>query len=773
MQQMVMGPIRLKRDPVYGFAVAASNGISNTLPKSIEIDASMVSRATDTSDNEIDMYSSNNANVGPLNGNVSGAEFGAVGYMGAYEVNDRKRKFGPWFLAQAELGDISVTQGAAGTSDHGKVLIEVEESIANKSIVKGGTFVDTNPMDVDDDDMFEVKMRVRYFVDGQARSAGWGAEEKLEAPKHPAPARAAEDETTVYTKAGLIFASNGTSVGNKTLLANTRIELEFQQYAKVASATDTIAKEEGGGSGTDDKSVYSTGTIPIGNPKMISVVYTRMKDLITADKWVVDKKRETNPDMLNSNTATNGTDQHDFIRIEPNDLQSLASNPFAKPHSSLVNANVPLGGGVEDHELSEWAEKAYSNFNVKLVVEASIAATRNNSGAVQKEKLVTLGEVRDIRLVPKVARDVQAMAAIDRWVVRSAAIRQQIGSGALYRAVEYNNAVGAVSGDRVDNSWLLVDKNNNTLWRQAMFEGLFAKMEAALAAARAEVPAAASETDLTIVSTRLRIQLVGSGPSYSGSDDIRMLINTQADDNILKDSSQSGQMPQLKNKLDPLQGFSQLRGPTIIDSSTTADMSNKRLEIPITLSSDGLEQVNIMIAHSTDDEAYFNDLRADGKYVRNFKKRMAASGNAAAYINSSAAGGGVVADTNKDSIQLAASPEKVSEANMAGNPSNAVPQADLVTDTVSGTVTAKDLFFFQKINSDGQRETANVDFQVVGGSSASEYSKNLSGQYILHAAIPAEGDNQFLLLNVVTNGGNRKFVAYKKGEDGKTFERVK
>ena len=179
-----------------------------------------------------------------------------------------------------------------------------------------------------------------------------------------------------------------------------------------------------------------------------------------------------------------------------------------------------------------------------------------------------------------------------------------------------------------------------------------------------------------------------------------------------------------------------------------------------------------MIAHSTDNEAYFNDLRADGPFVREFKKRNPATSTAGASIASSATAGGATTAALEDSIQLAGSPAAVSAANGG---SSAVALADLVTDTVSGTTTAKDLFFFQKINN-GQRVTANVDFQISGGSS-STYQKNLSGRYILHAAIPAEGDNQFLLLNVVTNGGNRKFIAYKKAEaldenGNQTFERV-
>ena len=783
MQQTIMGPIKLDKEPVYGVPSPGQDTL-DFLPVSIEIDATMISRATDSADKEMAMRVTTNSGVQSVDGNVDGAEFGAVGYMGEYEVNNRERNFGPWFLKQAELGDISVTQGAPGTDDHGKVLIAVEESIANRSIKKPNAFADTNPMDVDDDDMFEVMVRARSFADpGELSSNGWGGWQAMEKPTHAGSGVADEDVTTVYTLADLEFKTGGSSIGTGQtavlLVANKRLEIQFQQFAKVASEVKTIAKE-GGSTAADDSAKFSSTDIAIGNAKTISVVYTRMKDLISADEWVVDKIRETNPDMLNTITASNGTDKGDFIRIEPNDLVSLASNPFEKPDDTLiVNKSDGNALAVEDHEISAWADPtragAYSNFNVKLVVEASIVSGRSLAGAVQKEKLVTLGEVEDLQLVPKVARAVQAMPAINNFVQRNATASLTVGSANLLRPIEYNNPVSNISSQRIADSWLLVNKNDGTLWRQAMFEGLFAKMEAALAGDED-----ATETEITIMSTRLRVQLVGSGPSYSGSDDIRMLINTQVADNILVADAK---MPKLQNNVDPLQGFNQLLAPTIIDSDYGAAKSNKRLEIPITLSVDGLEQVNIMIAHSTDVDAYFNDLRADGDNVRNFKKRVPASGSGntfvAAKIANSAADGGASADGNIDSIQLAATPAAVSAAN--GGTGTTVKRRDLITDAISdGSSTsadkaAKNLFFFQKINSDGQRETANVDFQVEGGTSASNYPKDLSGKYILHAAIPAEGDNQFLLLNVVTTGGNRKFVAYKKSvdEDGnQTFERV-
>jgi len=757
LQQTVMGPIQLSKDPVYGVPTAGSS-VLDLLPESIALDDTMISRATDTDDKELDLFVTNNSGVQIINGTVNGAEFGAVGYMGEYEVNNRKRDFGPWFLAQAELGEISVTQGAAGTDDHGKVLLEVEESIANKTIKKDSSFVDTNAMDIDDDDMFEVKVRVRAFADpGELSTNTWSNWATMTQPTHAGPTVKPEDETTVYTLADQVFKSGGTSIGGTNLTANKRWEFQFQQFAKVASAVKTIAKE-GGATAALDSSVFSSSEIAIGNAKTISIVYTRMSELISGSDWVVDKKRETNPDMLNSITADNGTDQHDFIRIEPNDLVSLASNPFVPPDDTLiVNKSKGSATDVEDHEISAWAAQAYSNFNVKLVVEATIAASRSAANSVTKEKKVVLGEVTDLRLVPKVARDVQAMPEISNHVVRDVTTRQALGS--LYRPVEYNNST--VSADRVADSWLLVNKKDGTLWRQAMFEGLFAKMEAALVGE--------DEEELAITGRRLLIRPVGSALSYTGSDDIRMLMNTQDDNNVLVANAN---MPTLRNKLDPLQGFAELPAPTIIDSDNTAASSNKRLEIPITLSADGLEQVNIMIAHSTDNEAYFNDLRADGPFVREFKKRNPATSTAGASIASSATAGGATTAALEDSIQLAASPAAVSAANGG---SSAVALADLVTDTVSGTTTAKDLFFFQKINN-GQRVTANVDFQISGGSS-STYQKNLSGRYILHAAIPAEGDNQFLLLNVVTNGGNRKFIAYKKAEaldenGNQKFERV-
>ena len=496
-----------------------------------------------------------------------------------------------------------------------------------------------------------------------------------------------------------------------------------------------------------------------------------MKDLVSPDHWVVDKKRETNPDKLNSITKANGTDQPDFIRIESNDLQTLASNKFIPPKSSLVvTKRGEIDLAVEDHKISDWAKDAYAGFNVKLVVEASIAAQLNPSSAVSKQEKVILGEVNGLKLVPKVARDVQTQHAdINRHVERNVTTQTTIGPDGLFKPVEYNNPANDVAGDAVDDSWLLVNTKDGTLWRQAMFDGLFAKMEAR---------AAANGIDLEIMSTRIIIKLAtpGSAPSYTGSSgDIRMLINEKDDDNVLVKNQD---MPQLKNKVDPLKGFNGLVVPTIVDEDAGAETSKKRLEIPITLSSDGLEQVNIMIAHSTDHEAYFNDLRADGKNARNFRaKSTNDAGVSSIAAEGAAAGGGALDSTtaatrNKDSIQLASSPGEVSAANAGKKPS------ELVTDAPAATgdgIAHLDLFFFQKVDKDGQRQKANVDFQIDPSTAASDYSKTLSGNYVLHAAIPEEGDYQFLLLNVVTNGGNRKFVAYKKGDtsDGNTaFQRV-
>jgi len=140
------------------------------------------------------------------------------------------------------------------------------------------------------------------------------------------------------------------------------------------------------------------------------------------------------------------------------------------------------------------------------------------------------------------------------------------------------------------------------------------------------------------------------------------------------------------------------------------------------------------------------------------------------------AAGTAVGDAAAGAIQLASaatdalSKEAVSQANGGAAPVN---DKDLRTDAASATAKGhKNLFYIEKFNkATGEFDSAHKDMQLnaaVAGKSGG-FKNNLTGDYLIHAAIPAKGDCSFLLINAVSANGNTAFSAYSLEADGKSY----
>jgi hypothetical protein len=765
---------------------------------------------------------------------VGVASFGCVGSIGAFEVADLKGEFKPWTLEGVALGAVTAKQ-----DDQNEMAIElsIEESAANRTLnngVTGDGKVTPYQFDVDQTAMFDVKVTAREYIDGQAADAGWANAENLLKPPTHNPTGGALASTTQYTTGELKFGPNagtrssqawdpvaavrgGVGLARKAFVngdpavtgkleRNKRIEFKFQQYANVAVAggNNVMSAAVGGGTvgvaGAADLTA-ALGTA-IGEPKIVSVVFNVFKDVINKTTWEANLKDNDK----NVRNAIVGADQFEFFRLESEELNflGLAANQFVIPAASLINNNGT--NDPKDDQLSAWVSDIYRNANVELVLQGEIVTQKHHvTGAVLKKEFIDLGKVsgtpdKPLRLEPKVARNVQAIIDAEGKFIVSTAVAGSTNDGAAgggvgdvstahpdgstdNRPTEYNHPVGgtrlgvgggaSLADSNIRDAWLLMQDGKK--WRQQKFGSDYVSKFA--------------ENDILrrrlIIRPDSRMDKITSGDIFS-------FTAMDAANNIIDLA-----IPEPKIKQDPIVPNNLLAGPRIVTALAPPLATYEKgriLEIPIRLSADNIKQINIMIAHSDDAEAYFNTLRSDGEFDRAYKPAAAGYAAYAGAANSAATAG-----VDTFAIPLAANKITLFDlSSLSDNPTNEVDwvlktnlgaNITALQDYNAGTdVLAKlnsfpaagrtvagrtlhnadaGLFFIEKYDTQEKdnRRDAGFELQPAGG----KLKAACFGDYVISAAIPAKGNCQFLLLNVETTKGNSAWIPYQRDAGADTF----
>jgi hypothetical protein len=727
------------------------------------------------------------------------ASYGAVPCIGTYELATLNDPFRPWNLDNTQLGTISAQQDAA---DEKKVSITVVESSVNKYLEAG-----TSPappaaavstaytLDVDHGQMFVVKVAVREFQDeGEAQNA-WSGELILKPPNHGLAVPETKYVTDNFTfdvgggtgngwdAAGAAF---NTAVGTFTneLLPNKRLEFKFQQYANVAVAAGAIVYSAGTGTagvgvkGAAGGAAAVTTAVAIGEPKYCNVVYNKLVETINTTSWEVDLKNK-DPNLVNTVVVA---DKFDLFRIESEELNLLgaAANNFKKPADSLVNTHGTAN--PDDDKLSSWVSDVYHNANVDIVIQVEVVDKRHalTGAAIAPNKFIDLDKVSGLKLVPKVASDVQSIIdAEGKFIVRTTVNGSTRAGSAvsasdpstLNKPTEYNHlgpgGVGTLADSNIQDSWLLMEGDKK--WRQKTFGRDLAEKFVKQG---------------NIISTRIVLRpdsRMNRGRVSEGFFSFTSL--SDANNKLFT----NGSFPIPKLSQDPLQlSNSQLTGPRIVKAANipagaTAAVSvpGRIMEIPIRLSSDNIKQVNIMIAHSDDAEAYFNNLRSDGAFVRAHMPANATFTDFAAAV-----GAGATVKATKGAIPLADSVDTLFELSCLSDNTN-LKSVDWVIKTNLGADITKmgdyanakteenniaglpgldtadaGLFFIEKCRRKGTgRDDAGFELQI---DAAGDVKAACFGDYILSAAIPARGNCKFLLINVETENGNSAWIPYHR-----------
>lgn len=800
--QKVLGPIR-GADPEYGAAPAVAGAWGPVKMISFGTADDAVDDQGDAIDN-ID-HKNGHARVPALKPGWN-ASYGAVPCIGTYELATLNDPFRPWNLDNTQLGTISAQQDAV---DEKKVSITVVESTVNKHLGAG-----TSPappaaavstaykLDVDHGQMFVLKVAVREFQDEGEAQNDWSGELILKPPDHTLAVPETKYVTDNFTfdvgggtGNGWDGAAFNTAVGTFTneLLPNKRLEFKFQQYANVAVAAGAIVYSAGTGTagvgvkGAAGGAAAVTTAVAIGEPKYCNVVYNKLVETINTTSWEVDLKNK-DPNLVN---AVAVADKFDLFRIESEELNLLgkAANNFKKPADSLVNTHGTPN--PDDDKLSSWVSDLYHNANVDIVIQVEVVDKRHalTGVAIAPNKFIDLDKVSGLKLVPKVASDVQSIIdAEGKFIVRTTVNGSTRAGGAVVTAdpstadkpTEYNHsgaAAGTLADSNIQDSWLLMEGDKK--WRQKTFGRDLAEKFVKQG---------------NIITTRIVLRpdsRMNRGRVSEGFFSFTSL--SDANNELFA----NGTFPIPKLSQDPLQlSNSQLTGPRIIKATNIpagaalapVSVPGRIMEIPIRLSSDNIKQVNIMIAHSDDAEAYFNNLRSDGAFVRAHKPANAT------FTDFVAAGAAVLAaktvPATKGAIPLADSVDTLFELSCLSDNTNLKSVDWVIKTNLGAAITAMGdyadakteennitglpalntfnagLFFIEKCRRKGTgRDDAGFELQI---DAAGDVKAACFGDYILSAAIPARGNCKFLLINVETENGNSAWIPYHRdGTDAK------
>ena len=782
--QKVLGPIR-GAIAEYGPAPAAPGAWGPT--KMLSFGAA--DNAFDENGDAIDDIVNKNGHASvPASAGI--ASFGAVPSIGTFEVAALDAAFRPWNLNNTQLGAINAEQDL---NDETKVALSVVESAVNKDLAAGtGAVATAYGLDVDHGQMFEVKVSVREFQDAGEQQNVWSPEIVLKPPDHAAKeTKYLTDDLTFQVGGGTGDGWDGAGfntgvVGFTNVLEpNRRLEFKFQQYADVAGAGTATNNVYSGGTGTlgapADGTAGPTGTIGIavGEPKYCSVVYNRLADTINTNTWEVDLMNK-DPNVVNTVVVAR---KMDFFRIESEELNllGLGANNFVKPATSLVNTkntNKP-----DDDELSSWVSDSYENANVELVIQAEVVDKRHpvTNLPILPNKFIDLDKVSGLKLVPKVARDVQSIIdAEGKFIVRTSVDGSTRTGGAvvtsdpstLNKPTEYNHP-GAVAGtfanSNIQDSWLLMEGDKK--WRQKTFGRDLAEKFA--------THDVLSKRIVLRPDSRMNRKRVSDGFfSFTALSDNNneLLANALVPEPILSQ--------------DPLKlSNSQLSNPKILKAAAITPgagvgttVPGRILQLPIRLSSDNIKQLNIMIAHSDDAEAYFNNLRSDGSFVRAHKPANGAFTNFNAQVNEAPRAG-----ATEGAIPLADTRDRLFDVSCLSDDS-ALPSPDWILKTNRGATVAQldstgavatannalrgatapalnaadnGVFFIEKWDSEQANGLDNAGFELqIDG--AGNKKGDCFGDYIISAAIPARGNCKFLLVNVETVNGNSAWIPYHR-----------
>jgi hypothetical protein len=754
------------------------------------------------------------------------ASYGAVPYIGAYELSNRRAVFRPWNLSNISLGDVNVEK-LPGDKNEARLAISVVESEANRKLNGTTTGEFGNPpqtpytLDIDHNQMLSVYVQVRaYREDPAARNMNgtttvWSEKILLKPPTHTKD-KEGDKATNKYIMDTVLFGATNSEVtkgwdssgdgsftngAGKDLTAylkyNELIEFRFQQHANVAVAgppdSSTTFEPLTDGTGADIAMGALGEDVPVGDPKIVQIVYNNFSKLINGQAWSADLKDRAE----NERRTFDRVNTPNFFRLASEDLYMLGSTKtedrMIAPGPSLVNLMHTFSGNpvksVRDDKIAEWAEISYRDIGVSLEIQALVPTAETSSGIASSKEWKTLDRINNLKLVPKIAKNVEdiirgegsefiytTVLPGDTSVDGSGAAEGEVAkadSTAFNLALTYDHPQTSaddsdLSDSAIKNSWILLE-TDGTKWRQNKFTDTSKYIREVQSVTLADQP-----KNIRVVLKLNTAQKPRSQLTLSSKEklDIRRFSAIYDDNNeiTITDAIFEPRSTQV-----PLDESNQLLTRPRI--TVGADTGGRILEIPIKLTNDSVSQMNIMIAHSTDHETFFNDLRTEGAVNRAFfAKEDGADELAKTMTNASntgtSAGAIPLAKEKKTLFKLSSTadgnpsddnnPDWFLQTNVPNaNPSNFHDQLNYASGVTNDQ---KDgIFFIEKYDASKAdfRKDAGYEFQI---NSTGVVSKT-SNDYVVSTALPKYGNCQFLLINVVTAAGNRSWAAYQRSDD--------
>lgn len=762
------------------------------------------------------------------------ASYGAVPYIGAYELSNRRAVFRPWNLSNISLGDVNVEK-LTGDKNEARLAISVVESEANRKL--NGTTTGESPnatqtpytLDIDHNQMLSVYVQVRaYREDPAARNNGsttdWSQKILLKPPTHTKD-KEGDKATNKYIMDTVLFGdTNGeitkgwdssgdgsfTNAEGQDLTAylkyNELIEFRFQQHANVAVAgppdSDTQFEPLTDGTGADIAMGALGEDVPVGDPKIVQIVYNNFSKLINGQAWSADLKDRAE----NERRTFDRVNTPNFFRLASEDLYMLGSTKtkdrMIAPGPSLVNLMHTFSGNpvksVRDDKIAEWAEISYRDIGVSLEIQALVPTAETSSGIASSKEWKTLDRINNLKLVPKIAKNVEdiirgegsefiytTVLPGDTSVDGSGAAEGEVAkadSTAFNLALTYDHPQTSaddsnLSDSAIKNSWILLE-TDGTKWRQNKFTDTSKYIREVQSVTLADQP-----KNIRVVLKLNTAQQPRSELTLSSKEklDIRRFSAILDDNNEITITDAIFEPKSTQVPLDESNRL--LSSPQITNDSNTG---GRILEIPIKLTNDSVSQMNIMIAHSTNHETFFNDLRTEGEVARAFfakktgEDKLESSMQGATNAGTSA--GAIPLAKDKNNLYKLSSLAKNVEGENNNNPDwylqtnvpNANPSNFHEHLNFDSSMSAEDrdgIFFIEKYDGskENKRKDAGYEFQIGAGDSAGVV-KNSTAEYVVSTALPKDGNCQFLLINVVTEGGNRSWAAYQRSGDDNNAE---